>query len=287
VIDALKEAYSVSQLCKVMAVPRSSYYASHHRRGRIRIDPATLAQVQRAHEASRFSYGSRRMARELSSLGTPVGRYRARTLMRAAGVWAHKKRRHRYRPEGPSAAIVPNHLDRQFQPAAPNRVWAGDVTYLPTRQGWLYLAIVVDLYARKVVGAAFSNLPDAALIVRALDQAWHARRPGPGVLFHSDQGSTYASERFRMALNSHAMVQSMSRRGNCWDNAVVERFFRSLKQEWIDGMIYRDHEQAERDVTAYLSFYNHRRWHAAIGQRVPGVVDALAGKHPVGVSKVT
>jgi len=288
VIDALKGAYSVSQLCRALAVPRSSYYASRQARGRLRIHPADVARVRQIHAASRHSYGSRRMACELSSLGPKVGRHRARTLMRQAGVWSHPKRRHRYRPAGAVAAIAPNRLARQFRPDAPNRVWAGDVTYLATRQGWLYLAIVVDLYARRIVGAAFSATPHSALVVRALEQAWHARQPGAGLLFHSDQGSTYTSAAFVAALAHHGIVQSMSRRGNCWDNAVVERVFRSLKHEWIDDRVYGDRAEAERDVSHYLwSFYNHRRWHAALGQRPPAVVDALAAETPIWVSKVT
>lgn len=276
-IDALKKAYPVSQLCRAMAMPRSSYYAARRARGRTRCDAAEIARVRRIHQETRHSYGSRRMACELSSLGTPVGRYRARTLMRQAGVWSHPARRHRYRPAGPAARIAPNRLARQFCPPAPNRVWAGDVTYLRTRRGWLYLAIVVDLYARRIVGATFSTTADAALVVQALEQAWRTRQPGSGLLFHSDQGSTYTSAAFVTALQRHGIEQSMSRRGNCWDNAVVERVFRSLKHEWIGDQVYRDQAEAEQDVSQYLwSFYNHRRWHAAIGQRPPAVVDALA-----------
>lgn len=197
--------------------------------------------------------------------------------MRQAGVWSHPKRRHRYRPAGPAASMAPNRLARQFCPPAPNRVWAGDVTYLRTRRGWLYLAIVVDLYARRIVGATFSTVADAVLVVRALEQAWRTRQPGPGLLFHSDQGSTYARVAFVTALQRHGIEQSMSRRGNCWDNAVVEQVFRSLKHEWIGDQVYRDDDEAEQDVSQYSwSFYNHRRWHAAIGQRPPAVVDALA-----------
>lgn len=276
-IDALKEAYPIRQLCQVMALPRSTYYAARRLRGRTRWQAAEVARVRQIHQETRHSYGSRRMAQELSSLGTPVGRYRARTLMRQAGVWSHPQRRHRYRPAGPAAKTAPNRLARQFCPPAPNQVWAGDVTYLPTRRGWLYLAIVVDLYARRIVGAACSAKVDTALVMQALEQAWRARRPQPGLLFHSDQGSTYTSTAFVTTLERLGIEQSMSRRGNCWDNAVVERVFRSLKHEWIGDRVYRDHAEAERDVLQYLwSFYNQRRWHAAIGHRPPAVVDALA-----------
>jgi len=208
VIEALKEAYSVNLVCRALEIPRSSYYAAKRAQGRVRLDAAQVAQVQRIHVASRRSYGSRRMARELTSLGQPVGRHRARTLMKQAGVWNDRKRRHRHTPPGPASSIAPNHLARQFNPPAPNRVWAGHVTCLPTRQGWVYLAIVMDLYARRIVGAAFSTQANTSLVMQALEQAWRERQPGPGVLFHSDQGSTYTSATFVTALERYGMVQA-------------------------------------------------------------------------------
>jgi putative transposase len=277
VIDQLKEAYSIKRLCRALDMPRSSYYAARRARGRIEHDSEQIAAVQRIHAATRRSYGTRRMARELTDLGHMVGRYRARTLMRQAGVWADRRRRHRYRPAGPVSTVAPHRLNRQFQPLVPNRVWAGDVTYIPTRQGWLYLAIVVDLYARRIVGAAFSSTADSALVTRALGHAWTQRQPPVGLLFHSDQGAQYASQAFQAVLAQYGMVQSMSRRGNCWDNAVVERVFRSLKHEWIGGQIYRDHIEAEHDISQFVhTYYNHRRLHAAIGQRPPALAEALA-----------
>lgn len=276
-IDSLKEAYPIKTLCEMLHVPRSSYYAAKRACGRIRYPASQIEAVRQIAAATRHSYGSRRMAHELTDQGHAVGRYRARTLMRQAGVGADRRRRHRYRPAGPMASVAPNRLGGHFQPAAPNCIWAGDITYVPTQRGWLYLAIVVDLYARCIVGAAFSHVADAQLVVRALDQAWRRRQPPPGLLFHSDQGGQYTSLGFQATLERYTMVQSMSRRGHCWDNAVVERVFRSLKSEWIGEQIYRDHAHAQQDVGEFVyTYYNHCRLHAAIGQRPPAVVDVLA-----------
>ena len=162
-------------------------------------------------------------------------------------------------------------------PAAPNITWAGDITYLPTRKGWLYLAIVVDLYARRIVGWSFSATPDTALALGALKQAVQARKPASGLLFHSDQGCQYTSIAFVERLKQLGITQSMSRRGNCWDNAVVERIFRTLKHEWMQSTPYHDHAQAQADLLPFLSsWYNHRRLHSAIGMRPPAIVDAMA-----------
>lgn len=276
-IDRLKKAHPVRALCQALALPRSSYYARRRTQGRSRAGtPEQLAIIRQAHRDTRGSYGSRRMAEELSEQGHKVGRHRARTLMRQAQL-PTVRRPPRYRPAGQPAAIAPNRLNRAFNPPAPNQAWAGDITYLPTREGWLYLAIVVDLYARRIVGAAFSNSPDSPLVLNALEQAWRARRAPAGLLFHSDQGCQYTSTAFVAALEQRGITQSMSRRGNCWDNAVVERVFRSLKHEWMSQEIHLTRRDAEQDANLFIhSFYNHRRRHAALGQRPPAIVDAMA-----------
>jgi putative transposase len=277
VINELKEAYSVSQLCLTMERPRSSYYAWCRARGAApRRDEARLAKVRQIHQQTRRSYGTRRMAAELRRQGLPVGRHRARTLMRQAGVWADRRRRHSYRRADRPAATAPNRLDRHFQVAVPNRVWVGDITFLPTHQGWLYLAIVVDLYARRIVGWAFSTTPNTELTLAALQVAVRDRRPGPGLMFHSDQGAQYTSLKFVQQLCHLGIVQSMSRRGNCWDNAVAERVFATLKREWIDPHPYRTRFDAEADVSLFLrSYYNYHRLHAAAGQHPPAIYEAM------------
>lgn len=276
-INQLKKAHPVTQLCRTLQMPRSSYYARCRTQGRVSSDGSLLAAVRKIHRDNRRSYGTRRMAGELQDQGHAVGRYRARTLMHEAGIWNDRRRPHRYRPALAPSQVAPNQLDRQFTPPAPNLAWAGDITYLPTQKGWLYLAIVVDLYARRIIGWAFSAAPDTTLTLEALQQAMEARKPASGLLFHSDQGCQYTSTAFVERLKQLGITQSMSRRGNCWDNAVVERIFRTLKHEWMEVTPYRDHAHAHADLLPFLSsWYNHRRLHSAIGMRPPAIVDAMA-----------
>ena len=276
VIERLEKAYPLATLCRLCEVARSSYYAS--RIAPAQTDPVLLATVRTIQTEGRCSIGSRRMADQLRGQGHSVGRHRARTLMRQADATVAARHRPPFRRAHQPAAIAPNRLDRQFNPAAPNQAWAGDITYLRTTRGWLYLAIVVDLYARRVVGWAFSAQPDTDLVLRASTLAINQRKPGPGLLFHSDQGCQYTSDRFVAHLACHAITQSMSRRGNCWDNAVVERVFRSLKHEWIGEQRYHDHPEAQRDVTDFIArYYNHHRPHTA-AQRMPPAVFEASGQ---------
>jgi len=257
-----------------MDYPRSSYYAWRARQGQV--DRELLDQVdlvRRIHKSHRGSCGSRRMARELTNHGLSVGRYRARTLMRRAGVKARQHRRHKYQNLGPQALTVGNVLDRQFNPQAPNQVWAGDITYVSTQQGWLYLAIVVDLYARRIVGWAHSHEADAWLAVRALRGALKQRPRQPGLLFHSDQGRQYTSHAMAEILRDHGITQSMSRKGNCWDNAVVERVFAALKGEWLYAK-YPTRQEAAADIEKFVDWYNHRRLHTANGLLPPALHEA-------------
>ncbi len=190
--------------------------------------------------------------------------------MREAKLAVARRRTHRYRKAEGEALVAPNLLERRFDPGAINRVWAGDITYVRTRQGWSYLAIVMDLHSRRIVGWAFALQADTELVIQALHQARRSRRPAAGLMFHSDQGCQYTSERFVSDLKANGIVQSMSRKGSCWDNAVVERFFRSLKSEWIGEQEYGSHEQAQRDITGYIAdFYNYRRIHSAANNLPP------------------
>nr|KGC98789.1 integrase core domain protein [Burkholderia pseudomallei] len=281
----MEKAYPVALMCRLAGVARSSYYAWRSRQGRSNRDATVLEAVRRIHEETRRSYGSRRMSQALRLLGHNVGRYRARSLMRQARL-VRSKRVHRYRAAQAKSLIAPNLLARRFDPAQRDQVWVGDITFVQTRQGWLYVAVVMDLYARRVVGWAFSQHADTDLALKALRRAYDHRRPPPGLMFHSDQGCQYTSTRFLAELRARGTIQSMSRRGNCWDNAVVERFFRSLKNEWIGDQLYVDHRHAEQDITDYLvDFYNHRRLHSAAKGLPPARFEALAA-YPGAVSKV-
>lgn len=229
VIQAMEKAYAVALICRLAGVARSSYYAWKARQGTSNRNSAVLDAVRRIYEETRRSYGSRRMSQALRLLGHNVGRYRARSLMRQARL-VRSKRMHRYRVAQAESVIAPNLLARRFDPALRNQIWAGDITFVQTRQGWLYVAVVMDLYARRIVGWAFSKHADTDLALKALRRAYEHRRPAPGLMFHSDQGCQYTSTRFLAELRAREMVQSMSRRGNCWDEAVEEsRFVAALE----------------------------------------------------------
>lgn len=258
--------YPVRLLCQVLSVPKSSYYDWRQARKAGQQDVQRLqlvADSKALFKASRGSIGSRRLSRHLRNQGYPVGRYAARTLMREHGLVAKAQRKHRYPKAGPVSAVAGNHLDRQFSPTAPNQCWAGDVTYLRVLGGWVYLAVVMDLFARRIVGWAVSESPDTQLCKTALQRAIETRQPPPGLLFHSDQGCQYTSGEFQQLLRSQSIVASMSRRGCCWDNAPMERLFRSLKYEWMPSDGYVDKISAQLDVSQFLmGYYNQQRLHS-------------------------
>ena len=272
VIDEARQDFPVSLICRELGVARSVYYAWRREPPR-RVPARLLDQVKQIHATARHCYGSRRMAAALRAQGIVVGRHRARTLMRQAGVQVRYPRP-RYRRADQVGPVAPHRLNRQFQPAHPNHVWAGDITYVATAAGWLYVAVVMELFARRIIGWACSRRPDADLVVTALDRAWQARGKPAEVMFHSDQGVQYASTAFTIYLKDRGFVQSMSRRGNCWDNAVVERFFRSLKTEGLVGPVL-DPVRAEHAVDDYMIFYNTERLHSSLGYANPVNADRI------------
>lgn len=272
IVDEVRQDFSVSLICRELGVTRSRYYA--WRREPPRHAPVQLLdQVKQIHAQNRQCYGSRRMAEALEQQGVEVGRHRARTLMREAGVQVRFPRP-RYRRADQVSPVAPNRLNRQFQPERPNHVWAGDITYVATAAGWLYVAIVMDLFARRILGWACSRHASTDLVITALDRAWQARGKPVEVMFHSDQGAQYTSTAFTTYLQDRRFVQSMSRRGNCWDNAVVERFFRSLKSE---GQVEHcpDFDRAEHAIDDYMIFYNTERLHSSLGYATPVNADRI------------
>lgn len=264
----------MKRLCRVLGVSRSGFY-SWLRRGQRTPDPQRqelLDWVRDLAEASDHTYGSRRMARALRALGYRVGRHQARRLMREAGVWVRYRRRYRVTTNSHhDQPVFENCLERNFAVGAPNQVYAGDITYVWTAQGWLYLAVVIDLYSRKVVGWAMGRRLTSALVCDALQMALWRRRPPKGQLIHhSDRGVQYASRAFRKLLKTHGVAGSMSRKGDCWDNAVVESFFGSLKSERIHWRNYQTREEARVDIVDYIAmFYNSRRLHSYLGYQSP------------------
>jgi putative transposase len=275
VIHSRKKAYPIVVMCSLMGVARSSYYALARPGRQRQSSPEVLDAARQIHDESRCSYGSRRMAQALKRQGHAVGRHRARSLMREAELAVRKRRTHRYRKAEGEAHIAPNLLERKFEPGAINRVWAGDITYVRSKQGWSYLAIVMDLHSRRIVGWAFDIQADTELVIQALQHAYRSRQPAADLVFHSDQGCQYTSARFVDDLKKAGIAQSMSRRGNCWDNAVVERFFRSLKSEWIGEQEYESHEEAKSDISEFVEkYYNYQRLHSAINNVPPVLYEA-------------
>lgn len=220
-------------------------------------------RVQAAHALSNGSAGARSIARIVTMQGYPLSRYRAGRRMKVLGLVSSQLPKHRYKKAEQPHSAIPNRLDRQFDVEAPNTIWAGDITYVWSGKRWAYLALVLDLFARKPVGWAMSLKPDSELTRKALTMAYESRGEPEGVMFHSDQGCQYTSLAYRQKLWSYRMEQSMSRRGNCWDNSPMERFFRSLKTEWIPEVGYRSFEEAKSRITDYiLWYYSYFRPHA-------------------------
>lgn len=262
-IDDLRAQYSQHELLTTFNVHRSTYH--YHRQQTQRVDQERdrlKAKVVSIHRMSRGSAGSRMITGQLRQSGEVIGRYKVRSLMKEARLVSSQQRRHRYRRADNESVIVENHLDRQFTANQANQVWCGDVTYVWSGKRWLYLAVVIDLYKRRVIGWSCSTSPDTQLTISALRMAYESRRQPSDVMFHSDQGCHYTSKAFRQQLWRYQIKQSMSRRGNCWDNAPMERFFRSYKTEWMPSDRYMSYREAEQDIAAYIRYYNFQRGHS-------------------------
>lgn len=262
---------SVSQCCRVLGLSRSGFYAARQRlRQPGKVDPLSV-HAKAAFEASGRSYGSRRLSAALRAKGLNVGRYRARQLMRSNALQTRWRRKFIHTTDSRhELPVAGNVLARRFKPARPNEAWVSDMTYIRTRSGWLYLAVVLDLCSRKIVGWAMAPSMPAELVCAALSMAIASRIPKPGLLVHSDRGSQYASEAHTSLLGRHGLVCSMSRKGNCWDNAVMERFFLNLKMERVWQGDYANHAEAQADIADYITnFYNPVRLHSTLGYRSP------------------
>jgi putative transposase len=259
-----KEQGNILLLCQLFNVSRSSYYYRVTHRNQVDMKRDKQRQkVIEFHRASRGSAGTRSVAKVLTAQGIPMGRYKARRLMQEANLQSKQPGRHRYKVARDESKIADNLLARQFEVGRPNQVWCGDVTYIWAGTEWLYLAVVLDLFARRVVGWACSRHPDSDLTCAALRMAFECRGRPKGLMFHSDQGCHYTSYQYRNRLEEYGITQSMSRRGNCWDNAPMERFFRSFKTEWMPKQAYDSFDEAKQDATDYiLNYYNVKRVHS-------------------------
>ena len=261
-------------LCEALDVSRGGYYTwlSRPPSAHARRDEELSAPIKRSFGDSDRTYGARRVRRDLHAWGYLCGIHRVERLMLAAGLEARRKRRRLPHDSGVRAAdsMADNVLDRDFQATAPNQRWVADFTYLWTDEGWLYVAAVLDLYSRLVVGWSMQNSMTAQLVSDAMLMAIWRRRPNPELLHHSDRGSQYTSEQFQQLLAEHGVICSMSRSGNCWDNAAMESFFSTLKTERTSRKVCRTRDEARADVFDYVErFYNPRRRHSTLGYLSP------------------
>lgn len=272
-IQAEKAHFPVELLCQHLGVSRSGFYAWSQRpeSARQQADEQLATEVAQVHQDSRGSYGSPRVHAEMRARGRKVSRKRVARLMKEQKLAARKRRRSvRTTDSNPPNPVAPNVLERDFSPDQPNSTWATDITYVWTGEGWLYLAVVLDLFSRMVVGWSMSQHIDTPLVLGALEMALQGRQPPTGLIHHSDRGSQYASAQYQQALASRGIQCSMSRKANCWDNAVVESFFSSLKMELVYLTDFATRHQARSAIFEYLEvFYNRRRRHSSLGYLSP------------------
>jgi putative transposase len=278
-IEDHRDVWPVRVMCDALSVSPSGFYAWRSRPespGKV-ANRELLVDIQRVHAQHRERYGAPRIHAELRAEGHAVSRKRVARLMRQHGIRARAPRRYRVctTDSKHSLPVAENLLDQNFVADRPDHVWLADITYIPTAEGWLYLAVVLDLFTRKVVGWAMRDHLRAELTIAALTMAIQRRRPAAGLIHHSDRGSQYAAADYRDILQAAAIVQSMSRKGNCWDNAPMESFFGTLKTELVHQRQYPDRDAARRDLFAYIEgYYNRQRRHSAIGYITPEQAEA-------------
>ena len=266
-----KTYWPVSLQCEVLGVSPSGYHdhfarrATPQQRKRISND-ALLVHIKAIHAETKGEYGWPRIWKELLTRGIRVGKERVRKLMKLHGVKARTKRKFKATTDSNhSLPVAPNLLNREFAVSVPNQVWTSDITYVATDEGWLYLAVVIDLFSRQVVGWSMKPHMKTELVTDALHMAWFRRHPEAGLIFHSDRGSQYCSHEFQAALKAYGMQSSMSRKGNCWDNAPTESLWGSLKVARLQGVRFETRRAAMDEIIDWLSFYNHRRLHSTLG----------------------
>jgi putative transposase len=271
-ISDYRSAFGVKKMCQTLAVSRSGFYAWDQRKtsNRTRENEALLLRIKEIYRESRGTYGSPRITQALLGQGLRSGHNRVARLMKCNGIRVKTKRRFKTTDSNHRLAVADNLLNQRFCATKPDEIWASDITYVRTSQGWLYLAVILDVYSRRIIGWSMSSGLSKELILHALNQAVGQRQSQPGIIFHSDRGRQYASEAVKELLNKHQFRQSMSRKGNCYDNAVVESFFSTLKTELIYQNHYKTKQQAKASIFEYIEvFYNRKRLHSAIEYKSP------------------
>lgn len=278
-IQAQQSQHRIARLCQVLAVSRSGYYAWRRRppSARVQANARLVERMTQLHRQMKERYGAIKLWRTLVAAGVPCGRHRVARLRRQHGLLARRVRRFRVVIEHHQfAPPAPNRLQQVFVAPAPNRIWAGDLTAIATRAGWVYLAVILDLYSRCVIGWAMSHKPDQQVALTALQMALTRRRPRPGLIHHSDQGATYTSGAYQRLVSQAGLVASMSRKGNCYDNAVVESFFSTLKNELVHDQDFLTREEAQAAMFEFIEvFYNRQRLHQTLDYVSPAQFEAL------------
>jgi putative transposase len=274
----MRRQYPVGVSCDVLEVSPSGYFTWRSRQdaadrpgpARRLSDEAVLAHLRAVHREVKGEYGWPRMHKELLARGIRVGKERVRRLMQQHGLKAKTKRKFVVTTDSRHhLPVAPDLVGRDFNPAEPNRVWSGDITYIATDEGWLYLAGVIDLFSRQIVGWSLKDHMETSLVKDALAMAWWRRRPPKDLIFHSDRGSQYCSHDFQKAMKDWHMRSSMSRKGNCWDNAPTESLWGSLKRACVHGRRFATHQEARDTIMDWIAFYNHRRLHSTLGYLSP------------------
>jgi putative transposase len=280
-IRAHQDQFRVSRMCVVLQVSRNGYYDWRDRpeSKRSKENRTALSQIREVHARSREAYGAFKTWQELMARGFQWGRHRIAKLRRLAGIEAKRKRRFRITTQSRAGVVAAkNRLKQRFEAKAVNRVWVGDITFVPTAEGWLYLAVLIDLYSRRVVGWAMSARIDQQLVLDALNMALLQRRVKPGLIHHTDQGRQYSGAAYLAVLKQHGIIASMSRRGNCYDNAVAESFFSSLKNELIHHSSFKTRDEAKTAIFEYVEvFYNRQRRHQSLDYCSPVDYERKAG----------
>lgn len=279
-IEKHRSEFLVEKMCEVLGVSRSGYYRWRKKplSDRQKEDERIVVKIRESHKRSKATYGSPRITKDLRATGLKCGENRVARLMRKNGIVAKTKRKFKVTTNSKhKLPVAENLINGDFRVSTPNRVWVSDITYIWTREGWLYLLVILDLFSRKIVGWSLSASPKAEIVIRALKQAVGRRTPKDGLVFHSDRGFQYASNNVVETLKHYRMVQSMSRKGNCYDNAVVESFFHTLKTELVYGQTYRTREGAMQSIFEYIEvFYNRQRRHSYLEYLSPVAFEELA-----------
>jgi len=272
--------FSIVKMAKVFKIHKNSYYSWCKSLGKIKSDSdKIIIEIRNIQKRFRYTYGSPRITEHLNSIGYKINHKKVSKILKLNGMnFKQKKKFIKTTDSKHDYYFSPNLLNRNFKVNLPNKVWVSDFTYIWTMKGWLYLCVIIDLYSRKVVGWSVGCKIDTELLLKAFNKAIKSRKPDKNLIFHSDRGVQYCSEKFRDALKAHKMIQSMSRKGNCWDNACAESFFKSLKIEWIYDTIFKSQEDAKFSIFEYIEiFYNRKRLHSTLGYLSPHDFELIKG----------